>query len=160
MKQTVYLETTIPSYLAARTSNNIIIAGKQATTHEFFENHRHKYDLVISRFVLDECSKGDPSAAKRRLDWLQGIALLPIALDVQKLADIYLRLLSIPEKSKIDAQHLAICCVHEVDILLSWNCSHLGIDSMKHVEKYNNYNGLHTPRMITPDFLVEVDLDE
>jgi len=41
MKQSLYLETTIPSYLAARTSSNLVIAGRQAVTHDFWEDERH-----------------------------------------------------------------------------------------------------------------------
>ena len=57
MKPSLYLETTIPSYLAARTSANIIIAGRQAVTHEFFESEKHKYNLYVSDYVYEECEK-------------------------------------------------------------------------------------------------------
>jgi len=142
----------------------MIIAGRQATTHEFWESERHKYDLFVSDFVYQECKSGDPEAAKRRLRFLDGITVLEETPVVEPLADVYTRLLSIPQKSRVDALHLAICCVHEIEILLSWNCTHLGVESMRVVQKYNDANGLHTPRMITPDSLVgmymEVDFDE
>lgn len=164
MKPSVYLETTIPSYLAARTSTDLIVAGRQAVTHEFYESERHKYELFISDYVLRECSSGDTDAAQRRLSWLQGVNVLENTADVEPLANTYLNMLSIPQKSRIDAFHLAICCVHKIDILLSWNCTHLGVDSMRIIQKYNDAHGLLTPQMITPDSLVgkyrEVDLDE
>ena len=163
MKQSIYIETTIPSYLAARTSNNIIIAGKQATTHEFFETEAQKYDLFISDYVLDECEKGDPIVSKKRIDFVKGISLLEITPEIEPLADEYMRILSIPNKNRMDALHLAMCCVYGIDILLSWNCAHLGVESMTKVLKYNTPKGLHTPQMVTPDNLVtkymEVDLD-
>ena len=155
MKPSLYLETTIPSYLTARTSSNLIIAGRQAITHEFWESERHKYNLYVSDYVLGECVRGDTDAAKRRLNLIDGIELLKSTSDVDPLADIYMRLLSIPKKNRIDALHLAICCLNEINILLSWNCSHLGIDSMLKVQKYNDANKLLTPRMITPDYLVD-----
>ena len=68
MRQSVYIETTIPSYLAAHPSSNLIVAGKQAVTREFFESERDRYDLYISEFVLRECEKGDPEAASRRME--------------------------------------------------------------------------------------------
>lgn len=155
MKQSLYIETTIPSYLAARTSSNLIIAGRQALTHEFWENERQKYKLYISAYVVRECSRGDSEVAKKRLQWIDGIALLEDTPDVGPLADIYIKLLSIQQKNRIDAMHLAICCISNIDILLSWNCTHLGVDNMLRVQKYNKNNGLATPRMITPDALVD-----
>ena len=41
MKQSVYVETTIPSYAAARTSSDTNIAGRQAATISFFELEQH-----------------------------------------------------------------------------------------------------------------------
>ena len=62
-KKSIYIETTIPSYAAGRVSSGLIIAAHQAATRLFWEEERHKYDLYISPFVLDECSLGDPAAA-------------------------------------------------------------------------------------------------
>ena len=164
MKLSLYLETTIPSYLASRTSSHLVIAGRQAITHEFWESARYNYDLFVSGFVYEECGKGDPDAAKRRLKFLESITILETTPDVEPLADIYTRLLSIPQKSRVDALHLAMCCIHEIDILLSWNCTHLGAESMQITQKYNDAHGLFTPRMITPDAIIEryaeVDFDE
>ena len=164
MKPSLYLETTIPSYLAARTSKDLIIAGRQAVTHEFYESERHKYDLYVSDYVYEECEKGDESAAQRRLGWLKGITVLEETPDVEPLAETYIRLLSIPQKSRMDAFHLAICCIRKINILLTWNCTHLGFETMQTIQAYNDRHGLTTPRMLTPDSLVgrymEVDFDE
>ena len=164
MKQSLYLETTIPSYLAARMNSNIVVAGKQIITQEFWEEERHKYDLVASVFVYDECRRGDAIVAKRRLELLKDVVILRNTPDIEPLADVYMRLLSIPQSKRIDALHLAMCCVHDINILLSWNCRHLGTDSMLLVKKHNDAHGLPTPQMITPDAIVnkywEVDPDE
>jgi len=164
LKPSLYLETTIPSYLAARTSNDIRIAGKQATTHDFWESERHKYNLYVSLFVHEECGNGDPNVAKKRLALLNDIEILLTTPDVEPLADVYMRLLSIPQKSKVDALHLAICSVYGIDILLTWNCTHLGTANMLRILKHNETHGLHTPQLITPDSIVgkykEVDFNE
>ena len=164
MKPSLYLETTIPSYLAARPSKNIITIGRQAITHEFYKSEWHKYELHVSDYVLRECSDGNVNAAKRRLGWLKGINILKDTPDVKPLAATYQRILNIPEKNKIDSFHLAVCCIYGVNILLSWNFKHLGINSMLIIKGYNDTHGLSTPQMVTPDALVEkykeVDLDE
>jgi len=164
MKPNLYLETTIPSYLTARTSTNIIIAGRQAVTHEFWENERHNYKLYVSDYVIGECGRGDSNIAKKRLSLIDGIEALEDTPDVHSLADIYMILLSIPQKNIIDALHLSICCINNIDILLSWNCTHLGIENMLRVQKYNDAHELFTPMMITPDSLIkkylEVDFND
>jgi hypothetical protein len=42
----VYLETTIPSFLVARVSQDDGLAEKQAITRTWWEDHRHRYELV------------------------------------------------------------------------------------------------------------------
>jgi hypothetical protein len=56
----VYLETTIPSYLAARRSRDLVIAAHQQITHEWWDNERNRFDLFVSEAVLDELRAGDP----------------------------------------------------------------------------------------------------
>ena len=63
MKQKVYLETTVPSYLAARPSRDLVIAGNQELTHEWWAERRKVFDLYVSQFVLDEAMDGDADAA-------------------------------------------------------------------------------------------------
>ena len=41
MKPKVYVETTIISYLAARPSRDLIVAGHQQITHEWWQIARH-----------------------------------------------------------------------------------------------------------------------
>lgn len=66
----VYIETTIPSYLAAWPSRDIIQMARQQLTHDWWDNKRSEYRLCLSQTVLDEASAGDVEAAKRRSgDW-------------------------------------------------------------------------------------------
>ena len=67
MKPTVYIETTIPSYLAAWQSPQIVMAARQQITHDWWNHHRGNYELFISQVVLDEVSSGDPEASVKRL---------------------------------------------------------------------------------------------
>ena len=61
-QRTLYLETSIIGYLAMRTSRDIIVAANQQLTKEWWDSHRHEYDLYVSNFVIDECAAGDPTA--------------------------------------------------------------------------------------------------
>jgi hypothetical protein len=59
MKPKVYLETTIPSYLMARPSRDLVTAAHQQITREWWETRRQDFDLFISQMVIDEASAGD-----------------------------------------------------------------------------------------------------
>jgi hypothetical protein len=152
----VYIETTIPSFATARPSRDIIIAGRQAATIQFWENERHKYNLFISQYVIDECSLGNPEAAQRRLEFLWGIPVIPKTDQTLALANTYQHLLGIPDRSKIDCFHLASCTVAEIDYLLSWNCAHLGIRTFVKIQAYNDKLGIATPLLLTPESLMDI----
>jgi hypothetical protein len=72
-KKTVYLETSVVSYLANRPSRDLIVAAHQAVTREWWEGRRHDFTLFVSEPVLDEAGGGDPEAAAKRLASVNGI---------------------------------------------------------------------------------------
>jgi predicted nucleic acid-binding protein len=152
----VYIETTIPSYVAAKLSGDIIIAARQQTTRKWWDTVRLKYDLYISEVVLAECRMGDPEAAMRRLELISDIRILKLTDDINKLATEYIKLLAIPEKARLDAYHLAFAVVGEMDYLLTWNCTHMAQgEIMAKLRSYNRKNGLFEPIILTPDELME-----
>ena len=134
----VYVETTIPSYATAKASRDLIIAHRQTITRLFWDNERQKYDLFISQFVIDECSRGDKDAAKRRLDLIKDITILPKNDAIAELAEIYFSFLGISERAKTD-------------------CSHLGMVSYAKVYEYNKKQGLWTPELLTPETLMVLE---
>ncbi|MCL2624297.1 MAG: type II toxin-antitoxin system VapC family toxin [Planctomycetaceae bacterium] len=154
--KSVYIETTIPSLAVSRPSRDVIISGRQAATLLFWETERHQYDLFVSQYVIDECSLGDREAAGRRLAFLKEIPVIPKSERVSELAGQYQQLLNIPDRSIIDCFHLAVCVVAEIDYLLSWNCTHLGIHTYVKIQKYNQLEGLFTPLLLTPEALMEI----
>ena len=79
MKLRVYVETSVISYLTNRPALDVITAGHQATTLQWWDKQRPNFELVISQFVVDEASAGDPIAAANRIASLVGISRLDIA---------------------------------------------------------------------------------
>jgi len=65
-KPSVYIETSIPSYITAKPSRDIVIAGKQEISREWWNIRKDDFELFISPYVLDEVSQGDQSAASMR----------------------------------------------------------------------------------------------
>jgi len=70
-KPTVYIETTIPSYLTARPSSDLDNYYRQAKTQEWWTKVLPKVEPVISEYVIREASKGDVEAARKRFKRLK-----------------------------------------------------------------------------------------
>jgi hypothetical protein len=153
-RKSLYVESTIPSYVTAWPSRDTIIAGHQAATVLFWEKERHKYDLFISDYVLDEIRDGDSEAAQKRLNLVEGIPVYPKTAEINALAAMYQKLLGIPDRAKADCTHLAVCVLERIDYLLTWNCAHLGSMSQRKVQHYNEQHGLWVPILVIPEALM------
>jgi hypothetical protein len=122
---TVYLETTIPSYLVARPSRDLIVAAHQQITHDWWQSARDRFDLYLSEAVLLEIRLGDPDAIRRRLDIVEGLPVLQVNEDVQSLVETYDRRLAFPNRARADLPHIAFSVAYEMDYLVTWNCAHI-----------------------------------
>ncbi len=150
-KPTLYLETTIPSYLAAKFSRDLVVAAKQQATHEWWTYERNKFQIYISQPVVVEAKAGDPEAATLRNKYLKGLAILPATEEVENLARKYTTVLGIPQKALLDAVHLAYGVAYNLDYILTWNCKHLAHGEVrKKLKRYNTSVGLETPEIVTP----------
>lgn len=125
MKPTVYVETSVISYLTSRPSRDLFAASRQARTIEWWERHAPAYALYISDAVIDEVSVGDEDAAKLRLERIAGIPVLGVTEKAILFAGHLSRNSGIPPKATIDALHVAIAALNGMEHLLTWNCKHL-----------------------------------
>ncbi|MDA0752355.1 MAG: type II toxin-antitoxin system VapC family toxin [Verrucomicrobia bacterium] len=156
MKKRVYIETTIPSYLAARPCRDLIQMARQQLTHTWWEKSRHQYEMCISEIVLEEISEGDPEAARRRLEFVNGIPLLSLTDKARDITKGIMNSGLLPEKATQDAIHIAVSAVHQVDILLTWNCKHIANAAiMKELEEVVGRFQCDLPILCTPDELLE-----
>ncbi len=65
--ETVYLETTFISYLASDPSRDLIVAGHQQITREWWAKRRPLFACSVSQEVLDEVGKGDAGQVSQRM---------------------------------------------------------------------------------------------
>lgn len=121
----VYIETTIPSYLTAWPSPQVVHAGHQISTHEWWDQHRQNYELYTSLVTQAEAASGDASAAQRRMAALQGIPLLAVTVECEAIAAAILASGLIPAKADRDALHIGVATFHQMDLLLTWNIRHI-----------------------------------
>ncbi len=100
---TVYIETSIISYPWQKPSSQVVVAARQLLTHQWWNDERSKYELVVSQYVIDEASAGDPTLAAERLESLDGIPLLPLDPEIAQIADEMMARTILPPKARTDA---------------------------------------------------------
>jgi hypothetical protein len=150
---TVYVETTIVSYLTARRSRDVVLAAHQALTRDWCRG-RAAYQLRVSQLVIDEATMGDPLMRARRLRALQGIPVLSLTDAATRLARELVRHGALPEKATVDAFHIGVAAAHEMAYLLIWNCKHLANATMRStIESVCRSEGLTSPVICTPEEL-------
>jgi len=155
MKESVYIETTIISYLTAWLSRDLIRAAHQQITQEWWHNRCSDFEIYVSEFVIVEASAGDSDAAGERLEALEGIPLLDVNSNVENLAKKLIEEKALPAKAVTDALHIAVAAVHGVNYLLSWNCKHIANAEMQSaIEEVCAENGFRCPKICTPEELL------
>lgn len=153
---TVYIETSIVSYLTARPSRDVVTLARQELTREWWNNRRARHDLFTSDIVVGEANEGDDEAAQQRLDALQGIEELETTSEAEDLTSALLEKGPLPEKAAVDALHIGIAATEGIDYLLTWNCTHIANAAMrKPIEEVCRTNGVEAPIMCTPEELME-----
>jgi hypothetical protein len=152
--ETIYIETTIVSYLVAKPSRDLILAAHQKITQEWWREERENYRCVTSEEVLREVSLGDPAMSRRRVETLAEIAVLRVDDAVRLLAKELVQEQLLPPAAVSDALHAAVATLHQVDYLLTWNCRHL---ANPHLQK-----GLRTfmagHKLVLPEICTPIDL--
>ena len=152
----VYLETTIPSYLAARPSRDLVIAAHQQITHEWWAHARERFDLYVSEAVLAEIRAGDPDAAAQRLDLVAGLPALEINDDIRALVSLYDERLGLVGRARADLPHFAFAVAYEMDYLLTWNCTHIANgEIVRRLMRVNAELRRFTPLVVTPEGILE-----
>jgi hypothetical protein len=155
--ETVYIETSVVSYLVAQPSRNPITTLRQQLRKEWWTNQREKFVRVISQEVIAEALEGDSSAAQKRMAALQGLPLISGGLRARTLVAQLLQHDLFPPNAEADAVHLAHATCMPVDYLLTWNYRHLAnAVVLNRLEKFLKAHGLRLPRVCTPEELMGI----
>jgi hypothetical protein len=157
MKPTLYIETSVISYYTAGISRDLVVAGHQQTTQEWWQTVLPQLDPHVSVSVMEEIAGGDPRQAERRLAVVEGMKVLSAPRAAGELADAYARALEIPAESYPDAVHLALASWHGMDYLVSWNCRHIASERVRRaLGAVNSKRGIPVPGICTPEQLMEL----
>ncbi len=155
MNKSVYIESSVISYLTARPSRDLIVSAYQQITREWWQTELNKYQCFISDFVIDEVSRGDSEAASERLRVVKDFKKIGLNETVLNLAKEYNRVLDIPSKARLDIYHLAISVGNGMEFILSWNFKHIANAYVREILfEINGKINLRTPTICTPEELI------
>ncbi|MBE9117272.1 type II toxin-antitoxin system VapC family toxin [Lusitaniella coriacea LEGE 07157] len=150
-KSSVYIETSVISYLTSQNSRDLVLAAHQEITREWWESRRHDYHLVISELVNTEIEAGDQSASQKRKELVQGLDFLKIDEEATRLAKTLIEQRILPHKAFEDALHIAIATRNNVDYLMTWNCKHIANGEIqKRIINLYHSLGYSSPLICTP----------
>ena len=157
MKKRIYVETTVVSYLTARPSRDILVAGHQEATRELWPHLSSTYETYISALVFEEAGKGDSAQAKMRLTAIEPFLMLDIDDEARTLAQKIIAGKAVPAEYPEDALHIAIAAVNGIEVILTWNFAHMNNPfTRKMVRRIIETEGYECPEICSPEELLEV----
>lgn len=155
MDYSVYLETTVISYLTAKRNRDIVIAARQETTRQFWDLLGRSYVPYVSALVISECSKGDPEQSRKRIESIKGFSILSTDSESEMLANLILHSKGIPEQYPEDALHLALAAANGIDFVATWNFAHINNPFTRRlIRTIIEGAGYQCPEIISPDELL------
>jgi len=150
----VYVETSVISYLTARPARDVVVLAHQQLTREWWNLARQEYELFSSEIVYAEAEKGDPDAARARLDVLRETQQLAATTAAEELVPVLLRATGLPVKALADMSHIALATVHGMQFLLTWNCKHIAnANVLRVIARTCRERGYELPVICTPEEL-------
>ena len=136
-------------------SRDLIVAGHQQLTLDWWERRRTDFEIFVFQFVLDEAGLGDPDLSDKRLQLIAGLDQLEISEAVGTLAAQLVQSGAIPQKAATDAAHISVAAVHEMDYLLTWNYTHIAnTEITRAVRQVCEAEGFTCPVICTPEELM------
>ena len=155
-KKKVYVETTVVSDATALPTRDLVSAGRQFVTKEWWRTAFERFQLYSSQVVDREIRKGDADAAKRRIDALADIPELLVTDAAIALGKRLIDLKAVPKEYPDDALHIATAAINGMDYLVSWNFKHItNANTIPLIERICREEEYLCPCICTPQMLQE-----
>jgi hypothetical protein len=89
--------------------------------------------------------------AAERLRIIQPLPRLVVTESIRRLTAAILAAGLIPAKAEVDASHIAVAVVHGMDMLLTWNCTHIhNVATSRQIAQICTRAGFELPAICTP----------
>jgi len=156
-KQKVYLETTMFNYYFDKTRN------AQPVTVAFFEAiGSGQFEGYTSVYAYGELDKAPEPQRTNMLNLIEKyhITVLDTSDEADQLAENYMANNIIPRKKNIDALHIAIASVNELDIILSFNFKHINkLKTKTQIPTINQVSGYQNVIITQPEEVIDYEID-
>ena len=152
-KNKIYLDTSVISCLHAPETPE-----RMADTLRFWEDMKADvYDVYISDITIDEINDCPEPKRSFMLNELKKTSLTVIEAEtkVEDLAQEFVRLGILKEKSMDDCRHIATALLAKCDVIVSWNFKHIvndkTIEGVKTISKTKGFDGIkiYCPSILT-----------
>ncbi|MDE0314620.1 MAG: type II toxin-antitoxin system VapC family toxin [Candidatus Poribacteria bacterium] len=156
IKPTVYVETSVISYLTSLPSRNSLVLSRQEATRQLWNEHFDDFEFIVSNIVVGEIRKGDEKEIQLRLKAIADFRILEKSPAADRLTQLLLDSGAVPQNSGSDAQHISIATVYRLDYLISWNFKHIVNETKRqHIDRVCREAGFQPTNLCTPIELIE-----
>ena len=135
-KMKLYIETSVPNFLFS-TQDSI---ERQIVTKNFFKNIVPQHEGYVSDIYILEAEDASPEKQKQLKSVISqyNLKVLEKTKEVEELAKKYQEELKLQERYFNDLLHIAIATIHGMDVIVSWNLTHIvKLKTILAVEKVN-----------------------
>lgn len=155
-KPAVYLDTSIISAFWYKGAN-IALGVRRALTHNWWHCESDYFEIWTSAVVEEELREGSFPAQAKCIKAARRLRYLPYSMEVGALRDRLMERRIVPPQEPEDAAHLALCSVHAIDYLLTWNYAHMANSSAQtRLFELCQRSGLRAPLMVSPESIPQV----
>ena len=139
VKEKIYLDTSIPSAYYDTTK-----PLRQLITQKWFEKEASRYALNISTLTVAEIDETSDERRRQNIKELikkYKCSLIEVTDEMLSLSNNYMKCGAIPKSEPEDALHVAIATVSGIEMLASWNFSHIvSINPIRKIQEINIKN--------------------
>ena len=131
---------------------------KQVTLRLFDEVKRGRYEVFISEVVIREINRAPEEKVIKLRDLIRELNPEELSVDEnsQTLANRYIEQGIIPVKYEDDALHIAVASVNDLDVMVSWNFTHIvKVKTKREVTGINALMGYKEIEIYSPLEVVE-----
>ncbi len=159
-KPTVYLDTNV---ISCYWYGGVDAAGvaRRSSTREWWRNERVHYSIWVSAATEDELAAGKFRRQADYLRFIRRLSYLPITEKTRRFAAELVEQGIVPTEKPGDALQMAVCAVHRVDYLLSWNYAHLvNPVAQAQLEAICKTRSFRAPLLVSPESIPKANLGQ